>query len=128
MTEVVAAVIRRGEEILICRRPQGKNLAGLWEFAGGKVEKGESLPEALVRECVEELGITVAVGREMCDVRHDYGAYGVHITFFECTLASGSPVASEHSEIRWVNPQALGMYVFCPADGEVVEKLSKGVL
>ena len=66
MVNVVAAVIRRGDKMLICRRPQGKNLAGYWEFPGGKIEGGEDGSSALVRECREELGITVSVGRKIC--------------------------------------------------------------
>lgn len=125
MIQVVAAVIRRGEKILICQRPQGKNLAGFWEFPGGKVEAGESLPDALVRECREELNIKLNVGREIRTVAHDYGSYAVNIHFFECT-ADGEAASAEHQAIEWVAPAQLKKYCFCPADSSLIEQLSDG--
>lgn len=123
MIEVVAAVIRRGGKILICQRPQGKNLAGFWEFPGGKVEEGESKPFALARECREELNVELQVGQEICSVPHDYGTYSVYITFFECVLASGEPTSAEHQAIEWVPPTQLKNYTFCPADSSLIDKL-----
>lgn len=125
MVNVVAAVIRRGDKMLICRRPQGKNLAGYWEFPGGKIEGGEDGPSALVRECREELGITVSVGRKICVLTHDYASFSVKIAFYECEVSSGEPAAVEHSDIRWVQPGELKDYEFCPADSELIKMLSE---
>ena len=126
MIKVVAAVIRRGQKILICRRPEGKNLAGYWEFAGGKVEEGESKRQALVRECREELGITLSVGAEIFHTLRDYPQYSMDISFFDCTICEGQPVAKEHSRIEWVGADELKDYKFCPADGDLIEILSRG--
>ena len=126
MIKVVAAVIRRGQKILICRRPEGKNLAGYWEFASGKVEEGESKRQALVRECREELGVTLSVGAEIFRAVHDYPQYSVDISFFDCTIYEGQPVAKEHSRIEWVGADELKDYNFCPADGDLIEILSRG--
>ena len=68
---VVAALIYRGDRFMICRRPEGKARAGMWEFVGGKAEQGESLEEALVRECKEEIGVTVSVGEPYMTVEYD---------------------------------------------------------
>lgn len=125
MIQVVAAVIFRGDKILICRRPEGKNLAGFWEFPGGKVEEGESPAAALVRECGEELDISPQVGEPLGFVGHDYGDYAVGITFFRCSLPCGEPVAREHSRIEWADRCRLGEYEFCPADAGMVKKLTE---
>ena len=123
--EVVAALLWRGEKFLACRRPAHKARGGLWEFAGGKVEAGETKEEALVRECREELGITVAVGEAFAKVTHDYPDLTVRLTLFSCTLAEGEPQTLEHSELRWITPAEIPQYEFCPADEEILKKLSR---
>ena len=125
MIQVVAAVIRHHGKILICQRPQGKNLAGCWEFPGGKVERGESKPAALMRECREELAVAVLVGAQTGSAVHDYGEYSVDITFYECRLDGQMPVAVEHSAIAWVQPSELKNYNFCPADSQFIKALSQ---
>ncbi len=124
MIQVVAAVIRHQGKILICQRPQGKNLAGCWEFPGGKVEAGESKPSALARECREELAASIIVGAPIGSAVHDYGGYSVDITFYECLLDGRMPVAAEHSAIAWVAPSELESYNFCPADRQFIKALS----
>lgn len=121
--EVVAALIRRDGKLLICRRPKNKARALLWEFVGGKVEKGESKEEALVRECREELAIGVSVGKVFCETLHSYPDITVRLTLFECGIAEGEPRKLEHEDIRWVRADELGEYEFCPADGEILNKL-----
>ena len=123
MVEVVAALIWRGDEILICRRPADKARALLWEFPGGKVEAGETKAEALMRECREELGIKVAVGSVFCEVTHTYPDISIHLTLFNCT-AEGEPQRLEHSALAWVLPREVTAYDFCPADKVIVEKLA----
>lgn len=126
MTEVVAAVIRDKNKILICRRPEGKKRALLWEFVGGKPDPGESLEIALVRECREELDIELQVGAKFVDCVHEYPDMTVHLTAFEAQITHGEPKLLEHADIRWVTPDELDKYEFCPADASILEKLKAG--
>ncbi len=122
-TEVVAALIRSGNKILICQRPACKARGLLWEFVGGKVEPGETLEQALVRECREELAIELAVGPAYMDVTHTYPDLTIHLTLFDARIASGVPQMLEHNDIQWVTPEQLGNYEFCPADQVILERL-----
>ena len=123
MVEVVAALIRRGERFMICQRPAHKARGLLWEFVGGKAEPGETLPEALRRECREELDIEVAVGDEFMSVTHVYPDITVHLTLFSCTIAAGEPKLLEHSDLRWITPAEIPEYDFCPADEEILKRI-----
>ncbi len=122
--EVVAALIRDGERFLICRRPEGKARALLWEFVGGKVEPGETKEQALVRECREELGITVSVGDVYFETEHEYPDLRVRLTLFEASIRSGTPRLLEHCEMKWILPSEIPEYVFCPADVPILERLA----
>ena len=123
MTEVVAALIWRGEKFMICQRPAHKARGLLWEFVGGKVEAGETKEEALIRECQEELAIRLLVGEVFMDVTHEYPDLTVHLTLFHATIAEGEPQKLEHNDIRWITPQEIPNYEFCPADTEILEKI-----
>lgn len=123
MLEVVAACIREGDRFLICQRPAGKNCAFGWEFPGGKVEPGETKAGALVRECREELAVSLEVQKELADVVHDYPGFSIHLTLLEATIAGGVPTALEHNDIRWITAEDIGRYSFCPADLKLIEKL-----
>ena len=123
MTEVVAALIWQGEKFMICQRPPHKARGLLWEFVGGKVEVGESPEEALIRECREELGVSLSVGEVFMDVTHEYPDLLVHLTLFHATIAQGEPQKLEHNDIRWITPREIPNYDFCPADVEILEKL-----
>ena len=123
ITEVVAALIRDGRRILICQRPASKARALLWEFAGGKVEPGETKQQALIRECREELAVTLKVGREFMDVTHAYPDLTVHLTLFEAEIDRGTPVMLEHNDMRWVLPEELEIFPFCPADVEILQRI-----
>ena len=120
-TEVVAALIGREGKFLICQRPKNKEL--MWEFVGGKVEAGETKEAALVRECREELGITVKVGGVFAEVTHGYPDLTVHLTLFSCEIAAGEPKLLEHADMRWISPSEIPAYEFCPADEVILEKL-----
>ena len=122
MVEVVAALVWRDGKILICRRPADKARALLWEFPGGKVEAGETKQQALVRECREELAFEVVTGSVFCEVTHTYPDITIHLTLFNCT-AKGEPQRLEHAALKWVVPQDVTAYDFCPADKVIVEKL-----
>lgn len=121
--EVVAALIWRGNRFMICRRPEGKARAGLWEFVGGKAEQGETLAEALVRECHEEIGVTVAVGDVYMTVTHDYPDLSVHLTLFRAEIVQGEPAPLEHQAIAWITASEIDDYDFCPADVEIIARL-----
>lgn len=121
--EVVAALIWKDEKFLICQRPQNKPRALFWEFVGGKVEPGETKQQALVRECREELGITVDVGDVFEQVTHEYDDVTIRLTLFNATVAQGNPQKLEHNDMRWITPQEIQNYDFCPADKEILQKL-----
>ena len=125
MTEVVAALIREGGKFLICRRPAHKARGLLWEFVGGKVEPGESKEQALVRECREELAVTVDVGDVFLDVVHEYPDITVHLTLFNAVISDGIPQKLEHNDIRWITPDEIPNYDFCPADKEILIKIAE---
>ncbi|MBS6476083.1 MAG: (deoxy)nucleoside triphosphate pyrophosphohydrolase [Clostridiales bacterium] len=123
MTEVAAALIWRGERFMICRRPAHKARGMLWEFPGGKVEAGESREQALIRECKEELAVTVAVGDVFMELTHCYPDITVHLTLFHSSITEGEPQKLEHSEICWITPAKIPEYDFCPADQDILKKL-----
>ena len=108
---------------MICRRPEGKARAGLWEFVGGKAEAGETLEEALVRECREEIGVTVRVGASYLEVTYDYPDIPVHLTLFEAEIAEGVPTPMEHNAIAWITAKEIDDYPFVPADKVILAKL-----
>ena len=120
MTEVVAALIWDNNKFMICQRPAHKARGLLWEFVGGKVELGETKGQALVRECREELNILLSVGDVFMDVVHQYPDLTVHLTLFNATIAEGEPQKLEHNDIRWITPNEIPNYEFCPADEEIL--------
>ena len=123
MVEVVAALIWDKEKFMICQRPTNKTRALEWEFVGGKVEPNESKEDALIRECREELGITVSVGEVFMEVTHQYPDILVHLTLFHATIAEGTPKLLEHNDLRWITPSEIDAYNFCPADKEILERI-----
>ena len=123
--EVVAALIRKGDRFLACQRPANKARGLLWEFVGGKVEPGENGPEALVRECREELGVELAVGDAFMDVTHEYPDLTVHLTLYESTIARGEVQKLEHNDIRWITVDEIAQLEFCPADQVFLEELRR---
>ena len=123
MTQVVAALIWDQNKFMICQRPAHKARALLWEFVGGKVEPGETKEEALVRECREELGVTVAVGDVFLEVDHVYPDISVHLTLFCATIIKGAPQLLEHRDVRWIASEEIPQYSFCPADQEILQHL-----
>lgn len=122
---MVAALIWNGGRFMICQRPPHKARGLLWEFVGGKVEPGETKPEALVRECREELAVTVSVGEAFMEVTHDYPDLLVHLTLYHASIAEGIPQRLEHNDIRWITPSEAGQYDFCPADVEILQRIEE---
>ena len=123
ITEVVAALIWEGDKFMICQRPAHKARGLLWEFVGGKVEVGETKEQALIRECQEELAVTLYVGDVFMDVIHEYPDLSVHLTLFNAIIAEGVPQRLEHNDIKWITPSEISNYDFCPADEEILAKI-----
>ncbi len=108
---------------MICQRPAHKARGLMWEFVGGKVEPGESKEQALIRECREELGVTVSVSSVFMDVTHEYPDLSIHLTLFNATIAAGIPQKLEHNDIRWITNKEISQFAFCPADEEILKRL-----
>ena len=125
MIEVVAALICHGEKFMICQRPVHKARGLLWEFVGGKVEPGETKEQALIRECREELDVTLSVGDVFMDVVHEYPDLMVHLTLFNAIIAEGEPQKLEHNDIQWITLSEIPNYEFCPADEEILRTIIK---
>ena len=125
MTQVVAALIwnQNTNQFMICQRPAHKSCGLLWEFVGGKVEAGEIKEQALIRECQEELAVTLSVGDLFTEVVHAYPDITVHLSLFHATIAEGVPQRLEHNDIRWITPEEIPLYSFCPADDEILKKI-----
>lgn len=125
MVEVVAALIKENDKFMICRRPEWKSNAFLWEFVGGKVEVGESKKDALIRECKEELNITIDVGDELIDIIHTYPDITIHLTLFCAKILSGIPELKEHCDLRWISREEISSFEFCNADREILAFIAK---
>lgn len=121
MTDVVAALIWDGPRFMICQRPAHKARGLLWEFVGGKTEPGESMEDALIRECREELDITVSVGDIFTQVIHEYPDIHIRLTLFHCTIAWGTPKLLEHNDLKWILPREIPNFDFCPADKDILK-------
>ena len=125
MTEVVAALIWEGDRFLACQRPAHKTRGLLWEFVGGKVEPNETKEAALIRECKEELDVTLEVGNIFMEVTHEYPDMTVHLTLFNARIAEGVPKKLEHHDIRWITVEEIDGYAFCPADVDILARLKE---
>ena len=120
MIEVTAAVIKENDKFLICQRAKGKNCELLWEFPGGKIEPGETAEQCIVRECQEELGVTLKVERELTDIVYTYPDRTVHLHFFITQVIGGQLQRKEHNALAWITPDEISQYEFCPADAEML--------
>ena len=125
VTEVAAALIWQGDRFLICQRPAHKARGLLWEFVGGKQEPGEDLAQTLIRDCREELDVTVSVGPVFCRVLHVYPDITIRLTLFNAALESGQLRLLEHNAAAWITPEEIGQYDFCPADEEILAMLRR---
>ena len=121
MIEVVAAFICDGDHFLICQRPKDKARPLLWELPGGKVEPGEKKDAALIRECYEELGIVLSVHGIFADTIYDYEDATIHLTVLRAIIKEGSLQLLEHNDLRWIRPEDIPQYNFCPADDAIMK-------
>ncbi len=121
---VVAAVIEEDGRYLITQRNAGAVLPLLWEFPGGRVEAGESAADALQREVRVRIGVTVEVGGQVAEHRHEYGSYAVVLTLFACKITLGAtPYPASVNDLRWVTSREFLDYDFPPADERTMTKL-----
>lgn len=117
---VTAAVWIRGGRVLAVRRPPGKRHAGMWEFPGGKVERGESLIEALGRELTEELGVELEAATPWRTLRHSYPGLEVELFFFLVTSCRGEPKGVEGQTVAWLSPEEVAETPFLQADKDLL--------
>lgn len=114
--DVVAAIIEQDGKILLAQRPMHADQPGMWEFAGGKVEPGESQPQALIRELREELGITAHVERYIASQRREVSNRLIHLHAWWVPRFSGVPSAHYHSRLCWCSPSQALTFDLAPAD------------
>lgn len=122
---VAAALIWEGERFMICQRPANKARGLLWEFVGGKTEPGETAAEALIRECKEELDVTVKPLDIFMELEHVYPDLTVDLVLFNAVITDGEVKMLEHNDIRWIKVSEIDDYEFCPADVAILDKLKE---
>ena len=120
---VAAALFDVAGRVLIAQRPEGKHMAGWWEFPGGKVGEGESDREALVRELREELGVEAAPDRQIMSLTHDYPDRVVDLVLWRATVTQGMPSSLDGQALKWVDCQSLGNERLLPADAPFIGAL-----
>ncbi|USK93068.1 (deoxy)nucleoside triphosphate pyrophosphohydrolase [Rossellomorea marisflavi] len=122
---VVGAVIFRDGKILCAQRGNDKSLPLLWEFPGGKIEKGETAKQALLREIQEEMKVSIVVNEQIEHTVYEYDFGIVHLTTFACELINEEPTLTEHAAIKWLTPDELHLLEWAPADVPAIEKLAE---
>jgi len=122
---VAVALVDADRRVLIAQRPEGKSMAGLWEFPGGKIEAGETPEAALIRELEEELDISTKTAclAPVSFASHNYETFHILMPLYVCRKWQGTPVAREHAALKWVRPQALRDYPMPPADEPLIAAL-----
>ena len=125
MIPVACAIIQDDHgRLLIARRPEGKCLAGFWEFPGGKLEAGESPAEALCRELREELRIETEITDMLEEVEHDYEEFSVRLIPCIAKILAGKPEPTEHTEIAWLQPDQIDLNTMAPADVPILRQIT----
>ena len=121
--DVTAAVLFQGKKILLAKRPSKGLLGGLWEFPGGKVEKGESLEACLAREIREELGAEIHVGEPLGIFKHAYTHFKITLHAFYCNMISGEPMPLQAAELAWVLPKEMGNFPMGKVDRQIALRI-----
>ena len=124
IVRVVAALIFKGDRFFICQRPPQKKRGLLWEFPGGKIEPGETPEEALIRECREELAVTVRPGKLYKRLVHEYPDITVELSLYE-TEMEGEYTLLEHVDAKYISLGETDAYEFCPADYPILAEMKK---
>ena len=128
IVDVVGAVVRDGDRVLMAQRPEGKAQTGLWEFPGGKIEPGETPEEALARECREELLLEIEAPRVITSVIHHYPGMTIRLILVECRARPGSvPVPQEGQAVGWYRAADMDSLPLCPADRELLPFVFPGL-
>lgn len=122
--EVVAAIIRHGDKVFATQRGYGE-FEGGWEFPGGKIEPGETPPQALIREIKEELDTEIEVGELIETVEYDYPKFHLTMHCFMCTVKSGHLVLKEHEAAKWLTKNTLDSVDWLPADEGIIDKIKQ---
>lgn len=122
MIKVVAGILKKNDKIMIARKREGKPLAGMWEFPGGKIEEGETPEESLVRELMEEMKIKVKVLDYVDESIYDYGDNVVSLKGYVVQIEEGEIVLSDHDKYEWVSPEEAYEYGLAPADVPLLDK------
>jgi 8-oxo-dGTP diphosphatase len=128
IVEVTAAILVKGDRVLIAQRPPGDRLAGLWEFPGGKLEDGETLQACLARELQEEFGIAVTVGEALGESVYHYPHLSVRLLAFRTSIVDGTIRPMAHAAVKWVKVSELADHAFAPADRPFVARLANGAI
>lgn len=124
MVDVAAALIWDEQgRFLICQRPAHKARGLMWEFVGGKAEPSEKLEDTLIRECREELDVTVKPTSVYVQLVHEYPDITIRLTLFNAMITQGQPKMLEHNDIRWIFPSQIPDFEFCPADKDILKML-----
>ena len=122
--EVLAAIIRHGDKVFATQRGYGEFKGG-WEFPGGKMEPGETPPQALIREIKEELDTEIEVGELIETVEYDYPKFHLTMHCFMCTVKSGHLVLKEHEAAKWLTKNTLDSVDWLPADEGIIDKIKQ---
>ncbi|MFA7077797.1 MAG: (deoxy)nucleoside triphosphate pyrophosphohydrolase [Syntrophomonas sp.] len=125
VTDVVAAILFKGNQVLIAQRAHSDPLAGLWEFPGGKIEAGESPEESLIREMQEEFCIDLEVGQLLASSIYPYDKGTIRLLAYICKYTGGDIHATVHNDYLWRSVKDLDQFVFAPADRPIVKKLMR---
>jgi 8-oxo-dGTP diphosphatase len=120
---VAAAIFDAADRVLIAQRPEGKHMAGWWEFPGGKVSPGESDAQALERELREELGVESRAHQQVALMSHEYPDRIVDLVLWHASIESGEPRGLDGQQLQWVNCQSLGNVGLLPADLPLIPAL-----
>ena len=123
MLQVVAAILRENEKMLICQRHSEDECGMLWEFPGGKVEAGEDKKQAIEREMREELGVGIHVLDVFAETDYFFSGREIHFTFFNAYISEGEIQLNVHDDARWITADELGEFEFMPPDAEVLKIL-----
>ena len=118
-TDVVAAIIKKGDRYLLAKRSKEKYMGLKWEFPGGKVEQNETFKDALSREILEELNVNIEIHNKVAEERYQDEEINIVLHYYLCTLIDTNIILSEHEAIEWVKKQDFLKYEFVPGDGEI---------
>ena len=118
-TNVVAAIVKKGDFYLIAKRNKNKYMGLKWEFPGGKVEQNETFKEALSREILEELNVNIEIHNKVAEEKYQDEEINIVLHYYLCTLIDTNIVLSEHEAIEWVKKQDFLKYEFVPGDGDI---------